>query len=576
MPLALLGLLALPALAAIYLFHRRSRLHTVSSLLLWSDPRIASDGGRRIERLRLPLLFWLELLAILALVLAAAGPYLPAHTRARPLVVVLDDSFSMQAGGADSPRNRAGRALVDDLRPNERTRLILAGDRPRILGDFADRAAGIEPLLEGWTCRSATARLDAAIALAREIGGPESGIVVLTDRAPELPPTDGRLRWWAFGTPRPNWAIVSASRAAGPRGDRILLEVANLADEPHSTTLRLESLDSTKELKRSELRLGPGETHRLVVEMPDVAVRAAVTGDDLPFDDQVVLVPSIRKSVLCDVRVGEAKLQAALERAVKGSGSGTADTGAHLVFLSGEAAAPDSDEAWVVRFLSEPEAEAYTGPFVLDRAHPLLDGVSLAGVIWGGGTTPLPGQPVVMAGNVPLVADSVSSAGRHEVRIRLRHDISTLTESPAWPVLIWNLVHWRAAHLPGLDRANVRLGEAVLWSLGGKADQATVKRPDGAAIVLPVRDRQVAIRAEQPGLHLLQADFEAAQFAANPLDRDESDLARAATGRWGDDHDETSLRLDYRDVRWPLAILAAAAATLHLWFASRRTKGNRP
>ena len=227
-------------------------------------------------------------------------------------------------------------------------------------------------------------------------------------------------------------------------------------------------------------------------------------------------------------------------------------------------------------FVIEPEAEAFTGPFVLDRAHPLLDGVSLAGVIWGGGTSPLPGQPVVVAGNVPLITDSVSSAGRHEVRVRLRHDISSLTESPAWPVLVWNLVHWRAAHLPGLDRANIRLDEEVLWSLGGKGDQATVKRPDGAAVVLPVRDRQVAIRAEQPGIHLLQADFETTQFAANPLNRDESDLARAYTGRWGDDRDETSLRLDYRDARWPLAILAAAAATLHLWFASRRHSGNRP
>jgi hypothetical protein len=349
-PLALLGLLALPALAGIYLFHRRSRLHTVSSLLLWSDPRIASDGGRRIERLRLPLLFWLELLVILALVLAAAGPYLPAHTRARPLVVVLDDSFSMQAGGADSPRDRAARALVDELRPNERTRLILAGDRPRILGDFADRTAGIEPLLEGWTCRSATARLDAAIALAREIGGPESGIVVLTDRAPESPPTDGRLRWWAFGTPRPNWAFESASRAVGPRGDRLLLEVANLADEPRFTTLRLEAMESAKELKRSELHLGPGETHRLVIEVPEVAVRATVTADDLPFDDQVVLVPSVRKSVRCDVRVGEAKLQAALERAVKASGSGTADADAHLVFLAGNAAAPARNPLIASRF----------------------------------------------------------------------------------------------------------------------------------------------------------------------------------------------------------------------------------
>src|SRR5438105_4098304 len=112
-PLALFGLLALPALAAIYLLHNRSRPRPVSSLLLWTDARVAPEGGRRVDPPRPPLAFWLELLALLLLVLAAAGPQVPANPGARPLVVVLDDSFSMLAGGADSSRKRAADALLD-------------------------------------------------------------------------------------------------------------------------------------------------------------------------------------------------------------------------------------------------------------------------------------------------------------------------------------------------------------------------------------------------------------------------------------------------------------------------------
>src|SRR4051812_23982325 len=151
-PLAFVGLLALPALAAVYLLHNRSRPYPVSSLLLWVDARVTPEGGRRVDRLRPPLAFWLELLALLLLVLAAAGPQVWAAPGARPLVVVLDDSFSMRAGGTDSPRKRAADALLEELRrtPRGSVRLVLAGDRPQVLGDGSRKAAEVEALLAGW------------------------------------------------------------------------------------------------------------------------------------------------------------------------------------------------------------------------------------------------------------------------------------------------------------------------------------------------------------------------------------------------------------------------------------------
>src|SRR5579863_6779602 len=106
-PLAFLGLLALAALAAIYWLRNRHRRRPVSSLLLWIDPRETRDGGSHLRRLQTPLLFFLELVALLLLVLAAAGPYLHSAQGGRPLVVVLDDSFSMLAGGDHSARSKA-------------------------------------------------------------------------------------------------------------------------------------------------------------------------------------------------------------------------------------------------------------------------------------------------------------------------------------------------------------------------------------------------------------------------------------------------------------------------------------
>src|SRR5258708_39364900 len=106
-PLAFLGLAAVPALVGIYLLRNRFRRQPVSSLMLWVDAREARAGGTRLRRLQTPLLFLLELLVILLLVFSASDPQMRLTQGTRPLVVVLDDSFSMLAGGQASPRNNA-------------------------------------------------------------------------------------------------------------------------------------------------------------------------------------------------------------------------------------------------------------------------------------------------------------------------------------------------------------------------------------------------------------------------------------------------------------------------------------
>src|SRR5215470_17558659 len=95
---AFIALLAVPALVAIYWLRNQARERRVSSLLLWLDEKRMWEGGRRIHRLQTPLLFFLELIALILLATAAAGPMMRAGERGRPLVIVLDDSFSMQAG----------------------------------------------------------------------------------------------------------------------------------------------------------------------------------------------------------------------------------------------------------------------------------------------------------------------------------------------------------------------------------------------------------------------------------------------------------------------------------------------
>lgn len=577
-PLAFVGLLGVPALVAIYLFRNRFRRQAVSSLMLWPALRESRAGGRRLRRLQTPLLFVLELLAILLLVLAASEPHLRLRTSSRPLVVILDDSYSMLAG--DRPaRTRAIEALRAQVRaqPPYSIRFLLAGERAAVLGDPVRAAAEAEPLLEGWQCRAAAARLDEAIALGAELGGELAQVLVLTDHAPavDLPP-QGRVQWWAFGKARGNVAFVNAARHDREGLDRCLLEVANLDGQPRQVTVTLAPLHGGEPLRRQVLDLGGDETGRLILQLPEgtPALEARLDGGALPLDSRVVLLPTPTRPVRVDVRLRDGRFRDLVERAVRSVRQAQLTPVAPDLVIRDRDDDAEGGSAWTVQLIAEKDATAYRGPFVLDRAHPLTDGLSLRSVIWGAGKSPgIDGRPVLMAGNVPLIADSETPTGaggsRHDLRLRLTPELSTVPDSPDWPILWWNIVQWRGGALPGLSRANVRLGEQVTLVLPEYRDSIDVRSPDGAPEKRAVKGRQVSLKGDRVGLYEVKADETTYRFAVNALNRDESDLRGCAEGRWGDWLDDTTLHLDYRGVAWVLLLGLLAVAVAHLLVMAR-------
>jgi hypothetical protein len=577
-PLALYGLLALPALAGIYLLRKRYRRQPVSSLLLWLDPHEQREGGPRIDRLQTPLLFFLELLTLALLALAAAGPYVPVSGGGRPLVVVLDDSFSMLAGEPDSPRARALKDLEEELkgRDGSSVRFVLAGEKPALLGDRVQERNDAMLLLKKWRCKSPGASLQEALTLAADVGGELASLLVVTDHPPPQELEKGRVQWRAFGKARPNIAIVTASRTYREGVDRCLIEVANLSDEPGATRLVIDAGDTSKPIVRQLLKLGSTDkdrVHREVFQLKggDRPILHALIDDDaLAIDNEVTLLPAPMPEVRVQVSLTDKTLRNATEKALLATRAVRLVTDNPGLLITDAASPQPEGEAWVLQMQSGREETAFDGPFVMDRAHPLLEGVSLQGVIWAPGTKgELPGTPVVLAGNVPLLTDSEDAAGRHLLRLRMRHDLSTLLESPSWPVLVTTLVGWRASRMPGLNRTNVRLGEEVVLTLTSPSSTVSVREPDGTRRPVSVQEGRALIRAEQTGVYDLFEGEEKTSFAVNALRREESDLRLCETGRWGDWLDDTALKLEYRPIAWMLLLVGLALVVLHLLLVAR-------
>jgi hypothetical protein len=330
-------------------------------------------------------------------------------------------------------------------------------------------------------------------------------------------------------------------------------------------------------LQRSRVNLDPGETRRVILQLkPDTPMlRAYLEPDELAIDNETLLFPATNRPVRVELRVGSKDLREPLTKAIKAVRNATiTDTRPEVIYVDSSEEI-EAGDAWVVRLLAEKDAEAYSGPFVLDRTHPLTEGLSLRGVIWGAGKTEgLEGNPVIMAGNILLLTDTESQTEsgfpRHELRCRLRPDLSTLQDSPDWPILIWNILHWRTAQTLGPNRPNIRLGEIVTIAFPTPPRESIrLTGPGGKERTIVARGRTVTLKPEDVGSYTIKGDESEFAFAVNALNRDESDLTGCVPGKWGDWLDETSLQLEYRSVAWVVLLVLLGVLTLHLIVAAR-------
>ena len=533
-PLALLALATVPALAAIYILRNRYRRRPVSSLLLWKFQVQSKAGGAKVHRLQLPLLFFLELLALLLLVTAATGPHWKLAQSSRPLIVILDDSFSLRAVHAnESAQSRATKYLEQLFghRPPPSTRLILAGTEPRLLGAPVRTWKEVKELLGQWHCESPGTALDTAITLASEIGKQQANLLILTDHKPaDEQISNPRLEWHSFGWPVENLAIVNASRSAFADQDRCLLEVANFSADPRTTKILVQT--GTNAPQSLLASLGAQARQRFVFNIPAETplLHAELDQDALAEDNEVRLLPPLRKHVRVRVSLTNEAFSALINRTLDATGLRAALTeNPELVIHELDAVA--GSNSWSLRCVMPPSATAFAGPFIIDTSHPLAEGISLEGVIWAGDNlTNAPGDvPVILAGNTPLLSVREDTLGRRHLTLNLNPQLSTLTSTPDWPILFWNLLQWRASETPGLKESNARLGTEVLLKTTG--EPVTITLPDGVVKSFPSTADALAIETPLPGIYSVAMSGMTNQFAVNPLTADESDLSACVTGR---------------------------------------------
>lgn len=546
-----------------------------------------------------------------------------------------------------SSRDRAIDTLRNELSrlPDYTVRLITAGAEPQLLGKPATNWREVEAALVGWRCYSSVSDVQGALALAGEIGGPRSRQLVLSDHAmpKQMQATDlaegtdagedtpspadsneawGRMRWVSVGEPRDNVAVCHAVRSFDANGvDTLLVELVNHGELPVATTMTLsagtrdadylsdvlspavgEQLDLLRSMK---VEVQPGELKRLWLKPQESADRPLVVSiedDDLAADNHAVLMPIESRPLRVSIELQDASLREAVTQAVLASGRATlVSRGADLIFTDAveDSVADSPGVTWVVQFdgdgtkVEGAEAQAYLGPFVIDYDHPLAEGLSLTGLVWSVASEQSSddalapsrprGRPIVTAGDQVLLRDDAKRAGQHVVTWRIWPERSTVMQSAAFPILVWNLIEWRRSERPGVTPVNVRPGVPISIATASTQGSVRVRRIGDVAAgsadsvgtdtvdEMPIVDRRASFSPDRPGVYEVQTQVKRYRVAVNGHSEAESNLRGAEADAFGQWDDQIAIEREYQGLAWVMGLLALLLLAGHAYWLSRGT-----
>ncbi len=574
-PLAF-GLAALlPIIVALYFLKLRREERRISSTYLWRTLVRDTAANAPWQRLKPNWLLLLQLLFLIALILALARPFTWSEAAAGShLILVIDTSASMSA--TDVKPNRlaeavaAARRLIEGLPNSTRITVIEAGAQVSVPVSGANDPGAAINALDALQPGPAGADMTSALTMAAAVAArePDSEVVILSDGRVTLPDAPrltlpGRVRYIAIGTDNDNQAIGAFSLQAEAGGRNLTAFVQAVNYGTRDAQRRLLVYADGQLLAARDLAFAPGGSQ--VLTLPGLpgeahALEARLEGQDaLATDDRAWAVPpSTGKVALRIVGSGNRFLETALrlmpnaeitlvrpdeftssDRSDQVNGltvfdsfvpTGTLPNG-NLLFI----APPRSTEAFSVTGRIDrptPAAVVADDPILhyTDwRDVAVQDAARLSLPVWG--------RAVIVDNttNAPLLVIGEQDGRRIAV---LAFDLrrSDLPLRVTFPILIANLID---ALVPGGVAGvptSVEPGRPLSIAAPPQASAIIVHTPDGQSHPLtPVNGGVLFEQTDQMGAYEIAAQDETGQwrevgrFAVNLFNPDESDVMPRAT-----------------------------------------------
>lgn len=577
-PLAFWGILALAAVAAVYLFRRQSRNIRVSSLMFWSHVKIPAEGGRKITRLQIPLVLIIELLILTLLVLAAATPRAVTGDQLVPVALILDDSVSMQAGSGQTARDRAMEWLEDTVLSSSYVRITMvrAGVEPEIIGRADMQSSEASHFIGNWQCQSPFSDIAAALRNVSEICSEDTRVIVVTDTT-TTQALAGNISWLAFGKPTANIAITTANRYALGDADRCFFEFVNYASEPRRLEAEIVNAGTGSLLQKLDFEIGAHRYRRVRLTLKDTTadVHARIAHDSIEYDNHAWLLPVRPKPVKVEISDLSPRLRTLFKRTVDSSGlADLVETNGDLAFF--ENSLPEKAPAGRWNFVVHNATSPVTvrGSVAIDKNHPLLTGLPKVMAAWAFDRNFIrAGQPLMSVSGIPLLINSEGLSGAQDIYLNLAIERSNLHTTAVWPVLFWNLFKWRQQANPGPTAFNYRSGMEIDVNMPLSAKTLKVISPSGKISEILSWRHQASFIAREPGIYSFQAGDLSWKSAVNLSSPEESDLTNKETNLPDVKLSSGDAARYFSDVRWWFIIPALLLLLLHQWLLRQGRPG---
>jgi Ca-activated chloride channel family protein len=556
--LALVVLVPLGIIIALYLLRLRRPMAPVASLHLWSVLMRDREANTLWQRLKVTPLLLLQILALLVLTIALARPWISSSQPiGQNVIFVVDVSASMGATDARErgletrlqAAQRKARSVVDDAAQGATMTLISSDDHASIIVPTTDDKARLRSAIDDLAVRPAGTDLAEAVELAGAVAARQGNSVIWIISDGAFPATidqtgevQAQVRYFPVGTNSRNQGITALSLQQDAGSLSLFVQIMNA--DVVTANRRLDLAVDDAPWNARTVSIGPGLTTELIIE--DVPITARVVAaqlalpDSLPADDQAWTInrASVPANVLL-VTEGNKFLELALsllpmvtlykvapadyDPAAKLEGGAPIDL---TVFDSGVTTktlealpqgsilmiAPHTSNALVevsgvltqpVPLLA-PQFEAENGqPASQDGRDPLLRYVDLSGLHIAKASqlaVPKWGRVVLASEQGPLIIAG-EDAGRKVAALAFDLHDSDLPVQPAFPLLVRNLVTYLLPEPAGGLPTLVPPGEAVgIEAVSPQVDRVLVEDPHGKEWVYPVTPANPRVAFGETGL----------------------------------------------------------------------------
>jgi len=499
-----LGLAAiLPGIVALYFLKLKRREREISSTWLWRPVLLDRQANSLWQRLRVSLLLLLQLLAAIALILAASHPFATVKAlTAGNTVILLDATGAMQATDVAPNRFASAKAevrrLIDQRPPGGKMSLILVTRSPQILIAHSSDSAALTNALEHATVTSGDGDIGQAMSLAASLlrGHEKDGQVAVVGTGhyrgmSDVAPMPVPVTFVPVGSAAPNLAVSSFTTRLMEGELMAFAHVSNYGPAQVSATAEFWADGKLITVDRQTLEPGDSRAFSWAVPLGSRVLQIRLPSPDgLSLDNQAWTLPSgQQRSRVLLVSEGNPFLLKALQLV----------PGAQLTTVAPKDYAAGDYDLYVFDRVKEPEGqppgrmllvdppgpteERFVGAITPKQGDPLLKYVDLkevhinlahlhtpspdANILWTGMTD---------RGAIPLLW----TEGNDRAVFGFALQQSDLPLRIAFPVLMQNLAGWLLPPAP-VDAPLVQPGESVALRPWPTATRMDAYLPDKAS-----------------------------------------------------------------------------------------------